>query len=158
MGRRLQRLSQNADGGDLPAQEVFASIFGDNYDRDTFKNACATRVSLGLLAGGMKVFKSFNVDIGIYKDKGIMTSASGLRRWLSKIEVWGPADTIIKNSNSFKVVSQTIASRNGVYIVEGGFSGGVTGHATLWVGANNNAINGSHYADIGGTIYFWELK
>lgn len=149
---------KTADGYDLPAPDVFTSILGPNYNTAIFSNACATRVSLGLLAGGMSVKKDFLISQGTYSGKGFIASALNLKNWLSRQSVWGAADVSITNPSDLASVSAKINGRNGVYIIVGGFGPGISGHATLWVGANNNAIGGNHYVDNGGDVYFWELK
>ncbi|WP_123806073.1 hypothetical protein [Neisseria chenwenguii] len=46
---------------DEPASAVFIKILGKNYDTATFGNACATRVSLGLINGGMRIKPAFKI-------------------------------------------------------------------------------------------------
>ncbi|WP_430613172.1 T6SS effector amidase Tae4 family protein [Flavobacterium sp. JP2137] len=142
---------------DRSAEAVFTSILGDNYDRNTFTNACATRVSLGLLNGGMTVKKDFIVQKGKFKGKGFIASAVNLKNWLSRSEVWGDADEEIKGPSDVMDVKKTIGEKNGIYIILGGFSSGISGHATLWIGGEKNAFGGHNYISYGGTIYFWEL-
>lgn len=150
---------KNAAGNDdLPAEQVFTSILGANYDRDVFSNACATRVSLGLLNGGMKVKREFNILVGKFKGKSFIASAVNLKNWLSLPSVWGTADEVISSPRTLAAVAATINGRNGVYTIIGGFAGGVTGHATLWVGATNDVIGGHNYIGGAGTVHFWELK
>jgi hypothetical protein len=49
-------------GDDLPAPSVFSSVLAArDYDPAIFSNACATRISLGLLEGGMVVKRSFTI-------------------------------------------------------------------------------------------------
>lgn len=56
---------KNAAGtDDKDADIVFKEILGDNYDKNTFSNACATRVSLGLLNGGVSVKKRLSCSKG----------------------------------------------------------------------------------------------
>jgi hypothetical protein len=160
----------------LPAEDVFAKVFGDLYHKDDkslhtkdgnvtlMENACATRVSLGLLKGGVDIknpdfYIQNKVEKSIY-GKPIIVRASKLKTFLT--EEWGEADKIIASSSTIEEVANEINSegeKNGVYIVLGGdFSPEVTGHATLWVGAERNVIGGDNYAEDGGTIYFWELE
>lgn len=150
--------------GDLGAEEVFTSILGENYDTKIFSNACATRVSLGLLNGNMKVATAFPIQNPKHQfyGKGFQSSARGLKDWLSKPNVWGVADVIICNPTSLEeVVSKINHSnrvRNGVYIIVDGFSRGISGHATLWIGKQGNVIGGNHFIGIGKEIHFWELR
>jgi hypothetical protein len=143
---------------DMLAPDVFKSILGENYDRTIFTNACATRVSLGLLEGKMKVKADFLIAKGKFKGKGFIASAKNLQEWLSKSSVWGDSDEYIENPSSLTDVQNIIGNRNGVYIIIGGFGAGISGHATLWVGTRKNTIGEHNYADNGGNIYFWELK
>ncbi len=143
------------------ADLVFKSILGDNYDRGIFSNACATRVSLGLLNGCMTVKKDFIIQQGEFKGKGFVASAANLKKWLS--EIWSKgdekgADEKIEGPSDIIDVKNIIGERNGVYVILGGFGGGVSGHATLWIGANKDVVGGHNYVSYGGTIYFWELK
>ncbi len=144
-------------GGDLPSPDVFISVFGPQYDTQKFQNACATRVSLGMLNANIKFEKpEFIVQVGEYKGKGFMTSAEKL-----KIEItnyFGDADIIIKKPVSLDAVQAKLGSKNGIYIILGGFNPGITGHSTLWIGKNKNVIGGNHYVNINSEIYFWELK
>lgn len=73
--------------------------------------------------------------------------------------MWGQADVIINNVITYRQVGDTIGSRNGIYFILGGFGGGVSGHATLWIGGYKNVIGNNHYAQnqTGRTVYFWEL-
>lgn len=66
---------KTASGGDLPASQVFVSVFGSGYDTKTFTNACATRLSLGLLNAGIQPRKEFPVKEGRFKGKSVTTSA-----------------------------------------------------------------------------------
>lgn len=148
---------------DLPATLVFPKILGDNYDKGIFGNACATRVSLGLINGRMTVKTAFKITNKkhVFFNKGFQTSASGLHAWLSKKNVWGDADVKVTGPSDINTVAKKINDKtikNGVYIILGGFGGGISGHATLWIGANENVIGGHNYVDYGGTVYFWELK
>jgi len=150
---------KNASGtDDMAADAVFKSILGDNYDRRTFTNACATRVSLGLLNGGINVKKEFIIQKGDFKGKGFITSAINLKNWLSKNEIFGVADEKIDGPSNLVDVRNIIGGRNGVYVILGGFANGITGHATLWLGTNKDVVGGHNYVSYGGTIYFWELK
>lgn len=150
---------KNAAGDDdLPADQVFTSILGPDYDSGTFTNACATRVSLGLLNGGMNVKKEFLISVGKFKGKGFIASAINLKNWLSLSSVWGTADEIMTNASSLSSVAAKINGRNGVYTIIGGFGAGVTGHATLWIGANDNVVGGHNYIGGAGDVYFWELQ
>lgn len=153
---------KNASGtDDLPAPDVFKEILGENYDTSIFNNACATRVSLGLIGGNMSVRKDFMIQTGVNKGKGFITSARGLKQWLEKDSVWGSADVNVAGQSDINSVADRINDngvKNGVYIILGGFGGGISGHATLWIGNNRDVIGGHNYVDYGGDIYFWELK
>lgn len=163
---------------DLPAPDVFLSIFEKKYyeaNVSLFSNACATRVSLGLIEGGMLVKTAFKITKKEHKyiNKGFQTSAIGLKNWLSQENVWGSADEFIEAKNkgvynsaipdiTLVDVQNKIKNRNGVYIIlpkKGYFNDPrVTGHATLWVGSNNDVIGGHNYSEGALEIYFWELK
>ncbi|AIL45478.1 MULTISPECIES: T6SS effector amidase Tae4 family protein [Elizabethkingia] len=145
---------------DRSADLVFSALLGENYDRKTFANACATRVSLGLLNGKMSVRKDFEIQKGDFKGKGFIASAGSLKKWLEKESVWGAPDVEVPGPSNITAVANKINEgkiKNGVYIIIGGFGGGVTGHATLWIGANKDVIGGHNYVDYGGSVYFWEL-
>lgn len=134
------------------------------------KDACATRVSLGLLNGSSQVSREFQVinNKNKFYLKGISTSASSLRIKLE--ELWGKANVVIQpyNGRTIDNVAEEIKKngyKNGVYIIIGGFADGISGHATLWIGERKrednkvgDVIGGKNYADYLGTIYFWELK
>jgi len=159
---------------DETSETVFKSVLGEQYDRNTFKNACATRVSIALINARVKVRKDFLVQVGDHAGKGFIASASELQKWLSDSETWGNADiTIDKNDKNkyhgktnLEIIRKKLNGKTGVYIILGGFKNGVTGHATLWTG--NNVIGGkdddaedgtySDNIDNGATVYFWELK
>ncbi|WP_297976474.1 T6SS effector amidase Tae4 family protein [uncultured Capnocytophaga sp.] len=161
---------------DLPGDEVFSKVFGDLYHKDDsslhtkkgsiifMENACATRVSLGLLEGGVNIknpdfYVQNEKEKSIY-GKPIIVKASKLESFLTK--EWGEADKIITSFSKVEEVVDEINSegeKNGIYIILGGnFSPEVTGHASLWVGAEKNVIGGNDYAEVGETIYFWELE
>lgn len=161
---------------DLPAEKVFENVFGTNYDKKTFGDACGTRVSLALITGGVNVkndFRITNRKFHLYGG-GFIASAIGLKNWLSRDDVFGKADIIIqekykgqpfdksKPDITLKEVQNKIGSKNGIYIMlpkSGYFStSATTGHATLWVGRNRNAISGKNHAIGAKEIHFWELK
>lgn len=145
---------------DLPAPEIFSSILApEHYDTKKFSNACATRVSLGLLEGGMRVRPAFNITNKTHKfiGRGFQSSAQGLYNWLSSNSVFGPADISTKGPTDISTVRDKIGNKNGIYIILGGFGDGITGHATLWTGAIKDVIGGHNYVDYGGDVYFWEL-
>lgn len=153
-----------AQFGDLPndlaTDQVFTAIFGKDYDKNTFSNACATRVSLGLLNGGVKLSRvAYNITNPTHRfiNKGIETSAKNLKDTLSKNTHWGETDVIICKPTSLQEVANIIGKRNGVYFIIGGFGGSVSGHTTLWIEKFGNVIGGHHYISSGGSIYFWEL-
>ncbi len=151
--------SKNESGtDDKDADTIFKEILGNDYDKNIFTNACATRVSLGLLNGGVNVRKDFLIQKGKYKGKGFIASAINLKNWLSQSSIWGNPDETFTGPADITDVRSKIGSRNGVYTIIGGFGGGVSGHATLWVGAENDVIGGHNYISYGGAIYFWELK
>ena len=67
-----------AGDDDMDAPSVFRLVLGDRYytkHQSIFSNACATRVSLGLIAGGMTMKREFNIII-----EHINTKVKGLLR------------------------------------------------------------------------------
>lgn len=111
-----------------------------------------------MLNGGVTVIKDFIIQKGEFKGKGFIASAINLKKWLSRSEVWGNADKEIQGPSDLVDVKSAIDNRNGIYIIIGGFGGGVSGHATLWIGSEKDAFGGHNYISYGGSIYFWELK
>lgn len=147
---------------DLEAEKVFLSILTEkNYEKNKsiLTNACATRVSLGLLNGGMNVRHDYQIDKGKFMGRGFIASAINLKNWLSKDNIWGSADETIVAPDNLNNVASTICQRNGVYIIIGGFSLGISGHASLWIGEKMSVIGGHNYIfnNPNQTIYFWEL-
>jgi hypothetical protein len=148
----------DAGTDDKDADSVFKEILGDKYDKNTFSNACATRVSLGLLNGGVNVKKDFLIQKRKFKGKGFIASAINLKNWLNQSSVWDSPDETFSGPADITDVKSKIGDRNGVYTIIGGFGGGVSGHASLWVGSEKDVIGGHNYISYGGDIYFWELK
>jgi hypothetical protein len=142
---------------DLPSEDVFTSILGADYDTEIFNNACATRVSLGLLNAAITLPKDFIVQVGKFKGKGFIASAASLKKNLSLPAYFGTADIIIKNPASAIEVRNKINNKNGIYIILGGFSGGISGHSTLWIGSQKDVIGGHNYISNSREIHFWEL-
>jgi len=163
---------------DIPSKKVFAEVFGENdfyFPKEEciytklgkkgvkidMKNACATRVSLGLINAKMKVMAEFNIlnSKNPNKGKGIIVNAKLLKNFLT--EEWGEADVIIsKRPKTLNEVAGEInagGERNGVYIILGGFRPPINGHATLWIGADRDVIGKHSYVNAD-TIYFWELE
>lgn len=136
------------------AEVVFSSIFGNEYDKDMFVNACATRLSLSLLNGGMNVEKDFSIKQGEYKEKGIITSAAKMINWLKK--QFGEPDVLINNPTSLKEIRDAIGDRKGIYGIIAKDPNWASGHVTLWY--KNNAIGGNDYYEYAKEVYFWELK
>ncbi len=145
---------------DLPATEVFPAVLAaKDYDPSVFSNACATRISLGLLEGGMLVNRAFTITNSThkFKGKGFVASAKDLHAWLSKPTVFGSADITIPGPTTLAELQRQIGAKNGIYIMLGGFGGGVSGHATLWIGSKKDVVGGHHYANYPGVVHFWEL-
>lgn len=140
---------------DLPAPKVFTSIFGANYDKVTFGNACATRLSLGLINAKIKVKTEYSIAEGPNKGKGIIVSAVNMGNWLKDKQL-GKPDEKIENPKSFNEVANKIGKRRGIYILISNDSRWASGHATLW--HDGNAIGGHNYYEHAKVIYFWELK
>ena len=175
---------KNEDGtDDRNNVQVFIEVFGDKYDSAnnvikntniSLYNACATRVSLGLLNGGFRINGvGFQVQQGPFKGKNVITSAKVLKNYLLSSSLFGTPDISIKTNDTqsdyygskgmitLETLRSEIGNRNGIYIVipYAGCLGwsNITGHATLWVGKNRNVVGGHHYAHIIGELYFWEL-
>ena len=130
---------------DKDADSVFKEILGEDYDKNTFSNACATRVSLGLLNGVVNVRKDFVIQKGKFKGKGFIASAINLKKWLNQSSVWFNPDESFTGPADIIDVKSKIGNRNGVYIILGGFVAGVSGHATLWLGSEKDVIGGHNY-------------
>lgn len=148
---------------DMPAYDVFNSIFSENnihyfFDKktQTVANACATRLSLGLLNGNVKLPVAYRLDKGEFKGKGIITSATGMIAFLNKI--FGHPDETINQPGNLEKVQKVIGNRKGIYAmlpIAGHFST-ASGHVTLWTG--KDVIGSHHYAENAKVVYFWELK
>ncbi|OOF38728.1 hypothetical protein BKK50_11315 [Rodentibacter rarus] len=143
---------------DLDAQSVFISILGKNYDQVTFGNACATRLSLGLINANVKIKKEYIVTEGKFKGKFITASAINMVKWLHRN--FGDPDETIKFPQTYEEIVNAIGDRKGIYamIPEKPDAFRASGHVTLWV--NGDVIGGrSHsYYSSAYEVYFWELK
>ena len=115
---------------DEPAVSVFKRIFGEDYDRRIFVNACATRVSIALLGANIKVKGDFVILKGEYKGRRIITSAIKLLKWLSSDSVFGKADIIINSPSCFNDVYSKLKEKKGIYILESNNYRWAIGHAT----------------------------
>ncbi|MBL1255197.1 hypothetical protein JK365_22400 [Salmonella enterica subsp. enterica serovar Ceyco] len=139
----------------------FTSVFGPDYDKDTYFNACGTRLSLALLAGGVKQVGSRGIKItnkeNTFYGKQIEPGAGRLKDTLEK--KWGKADIVVKYPTELSDVSAKLDEKKGVYIMipKSVRDFGATGHATLWTG---NRVMSDHYyiSDMTAEVYFWELK
>ena len=105
----------NAGTDDKDTDSVFKEILGDKYDKKMFSNACATRVSLGLLNSGVDVKKDFLIQLGRFKGKGFIASAINLKKWLNLSSVWGNPDESFVGPADITDVKSKIGNRNGVY-------------------------------------------
>jgi hypothetical protein len=107
----------------------------------------------------MTVKRSFNITNRAHRfaGRGFVSSAKDLDAWLFRPSVFGNPDISIVGPTTLKDLQSQIGSKNEIYIMLGGFGDGVTGHATLWVGAQKDVIGGHNYADYPGTVHFWEL-
>ncbi|MDO4908182.1 T6SS effector amidase Tae4 family protein [Neisseria sp.] len=142
--------------GDLPASQVFASVFGSGYDTNTFSNACATRLSLGLLNAGIQPRKEFPVKEGRFKGKSVTTSAVNMVNWLRSN--FGTPDITVENPITKTAISAKIGNRKGIYAMlpKSTTEFNASGHVTLW--HNNSAIGNNDFAAYARVVYFWELK
>jgi hypothetical protein len=150
---------------DKPTDQVFKEILGDKYDPKIFTNACATRLSLGLIAANYTVRTDYRIQIGQYEGKGFITSAIKMKNWLlTKKEFETPdfkinTDEKTRGKITLKYLQSKIGSKNGIYIVipYPGCFDSATGHVTLWIGAKKDVVGGHNYVECAGDIYFWQL-
>ncbi len=153
---------------DLEANLVFESVWAGNPRN--FTNACATRVSLGLLEAGVTdLTASFLVQNGRFKGKPFITSARVLLKWLLKDRRFGvptvqiDADKSRNGTITLEQVQQEIGRKNGIYLMKpkNPNSFNASGHASLWLAINSNgkgnAMSHANYISDAKSIYFWEL-
>ncbi|HCM1919164.1 TPA: hypothetical protein N3A33_005248 [Salmonella enterica subsp. salamae serovar 28:r:e,n,z15] len=141
---------------------VFTGVFGADYDKSTYFNACGTRVSLALLAGGMRQVGNRGVKItnksNKFYGKQIEPGAGKLKDILEN--KWGGADIVINFPTDISDVRKKLSGKKGVYIMipKSPRVFNASGHATLWTGYN--VINAQHHyvSEYTAAIYFWELK
>lgn len=145
-----------ASENDKPAVEVFSELFGEDYNKKLFSNACATRLSIALIGAGMNVKTEFIITHGSLKGKGITTSAKNILTWISSSNIFGKADIIITNLVSFNSISSKIGTKKGIYIIESNNYKWASGHVTLWY--NGHAIGYHDYWEHAKEVHFWELK
>ncbi|MCW9718671.1 MULTISPECIES: T6SS effector amidase Tae4 family protein [unclassified Avibacterium] len=123
------------------AELVFISIMGENYDRNIFINACATRLSLALLNGGMKPPRNYPIIKGKFAGKGVIVSAAKMIEWLKK--QFGSPEVFIRYPESLQEIQNAIGNRKGIYGMIAKDPKWASGHVTLW--HKNNAIGGHNY-------------
>lgn len=147
--------------GDEDAEIVFTSVFGPDYDKTTYFNACGTRLSLALLSGGVKQVGSRGIKIknknNTFYGKQIEPGAGRLKDILEK--KWGKADIVVRYPTKLSDVSEKLDKKKGVYIMipKSAHEFGASGHATLWTGKR---VMSDHYyiSELTAAVYFWELK
>ncbi|GLS02953.1 hypothetical protein GCM10007860_00960 [Chitiniphilus shinanonensis] len=156
-----QNMAENKSTG-----ELFADLFGPNYDQAIFFNSCATRVSIALLNSGVKsVGSAFNIQQGPLKGKGITTSAVGMKNFLKTI--WGSPEVPDFKTDATTTLADlqaSIGSRTGVFsfVSSDPRAFGATGHITIWNGTD--VVRGAKYDNQAyangnpGTACLWELK
>lgn len=129
---------------------------GSGYDSKTFTNACATRLSLGLLNAGIQPRREFTVQMGQFKGKGITSSAVNMVNWLRSN--LGAPDVTVEKPLSEAAIIQKIGNKKGIYAMlpKNASTFGASGHVTLW--HNGNAIGNNNYYSEARVVYFWELK
>ncbi|WP_145523072.1 T6SS effector amidase Tae4 family protein [Yersinia rohdei] len=150
-----------ASEDDLSAETIFTEVFGSTYDRAIYSNACGTRVSLALLAGGMQRVGGREIGITVkthaFYGKYIEPGAAKLKEFL-EIK-WKKPEYIIKQPKILDDVSIKLNGKKGIYIMIPKIPKkfGASGHATLWTG--NRVIGDHHYiSDNTFAVYLWELK
>jgi hypothetical protein len=174
---------------DANVNAVFENVLGENYNHDTFNNACATRVSIGLLHANVIIPKEptprmHDIDgktVGVHGVKNkkselygsyFISSAKYLQEWLNN--VWGPADIQIDTEEMKKLLGgvgsdmkqkakKLIGNMNGIYVILFPYDPNnkktPTGHATLWVGEDGDAIGNQNVLDKDKSkAYLWKLK
>jgi len=161
---------------ELPTEEVFELIFGENYDKNMFTNACATRVSIALLGAGITIGKKVKIvtiekkieevdttkitlNYKNLKEKRVITGASTMHGWL--VKEWGEpkGEFKITKPKSLEEILEKFRGKKGIYTMLPPTPkdfGGITGHCTLWTG--KNAFGGNHYAKEAYAVHLWELK
>jgi hypothetical protein len=142
--------------------EIFKYEIENNiYPMNTFKNGCATKVSLALNSAGQSLNPTFRVSNGPFKGKYVQTSAKGLKDEL--MQKWGQPDVFIKKVESLKQVQDKIGpGKSGVYVCTPCGFKTCTGHASIWSwklnGNKGGPMDGTTYPEVkGGTIYFWQV-
>lgn len=162
------RVSYQNLANDATTSEVFASLFGSDYNKVTFNNSCAARVSLSLLNVGVNdAGNSFNVmnKESPFRGKGITVSAVKMREFFKK--KWGNPEVPIfktRDTTTLADLQKEIGARKGVFsfVASDPKAFGASGHITLWNG--DGVISGEKYANLAyadgnpGSVCLWELK
>lgn len=147
--------------GDEYYDTVFTNVFGASYDKTIYFNACGTRVSLALLAGGVRQVGNRGIKITNknhkFYGKQIEPGAEKLKSILEG--KWGKADIVVNFPTNLSDVSSKLDGKKGIYIMipKSPRDFHASGHATSWTG---NRVMADHYyiAEYTAAIYFWELK
>jgi len=145
---------------DMPADKVFKSIFGENYNNNIYTNACATRISIALLKSNVTIDKVEGVPLteithGELKGKKVILAADGMESWLEK--KWGNSEFKIIKPGSIDKIRAEFSGKKGIYVMHpiSQEEFGATGHCTLWIG---DKVIGDHYAEKAYYVRLWELK
>ncbi|MBN6076391.1 hypothetical protein HYE59_02265 [Aggregatibacter actinomycetemcomitans] len=152
------KVERNGMIDDLDAHSVFTSIFGKDYDSSTFGNACATRLSLGLLNAGVKIRGEYPILQGPFKGKSVIVSAANMVKWLNNN--FGKPEETIPSPKEYRNIVDRIGNRKGIYAMKPNSPRDfrASGHVTLWVNGNVIGGEGHSYYKAAFEIYFWELK
>lgn len=156
--------SSNTD--DMPASNVFSTVFGDRYDpvtqrlkdgnKDLLNNACATRASIALTLSGTSInrYREYIGSYGAMNGKGLIAKASVFYKFLLENGCFLTADLTSNHPRNYESdVQSFFKGNNGIYIMIAYSSKdkeydpidnfGASGHVGLWI--NDHVLGGHHY-------------
>lgn len=167
---------KNASGNnDMFGPDFYKILFGKRYDLKTnlldgktsLYNGCAAKVSTALTLANFPIVKTngigrdFIATEGNMKDKGFISTASKMKRWLDAI--WkNDGDFHVDNPSSIEELKALVGTKKGIYLMIASdpkvFE--ASGHVTLWTGkpGEQYVFGGHHYEESAKAMYFWELK
>jgi hypothetical protein len=150
----LNNYPKNAEGGDLPAPEVFKLIGGVVYEEhlnnpSAYNNACALRVSRALNESGVEIPNIKTKTLKGVDNKYYIFRVKDLFDFL--IKLYGKPD--ISSSNNLD-----LNNYQGIYIMQAHYSRdfGAWGHATLW--DKVNTIGPSYIGNFAYKYFLWTFK
>ncbi|MBR5373643.1 MAG: DUF4157 domain-containing protein [Paludibacteraceae bacterium] len=141
------------------ASNLFKYVFGPNFEKEEWKDTCATRVSVAMLLSGEKMMGGWPIgtDSQLYatlkerynikKRLHVILNVSSMKKWLTT-NLKKPTETIYSKTDLKGEIRKKISNKKGVLLID-------KYHVTLWNGVD--CIRNDFWVGDKKRAFFWEI-